>query len=66
MAVGGVLYVDLLALPPPSKQVKSWVLRQVRCVTRHKGSALGYQAYDCRGNSTISRWWSGKWLRQVR
>jgi len=30
MAVGGVLYVDLLALPPPSKQVKTWVLRQVR------------------------------------
>jgi len=29
MAVGGVLYVDLLALPPPSKPVNAWVLRQV-------------------------------------
>mmetsp|Transcript_31025 Transcript_31025/g.68839 ORF Transcript_31025/g.68839 Transcript_31025/m.68839 type:complete len:672 (-) Transcript_31025:511-2526(-) len=29
MAVGGVLYVDLLSLPPPSKKVKQWVLRQV-------------------------------------
>ncbi|KAF5835664.1 hypothetical protein DUNSADRAFT_7024 [Dunaliella salina] len=29
MAVGGVLYVDLLALPPPSKPVNTWVLRQV-------------------------------------
>lgn len=30
MAVGGVLYADLLSLPPPAKQVKAWVLRQVR------------------------------------
>ena len=29
MAVGGVLYVDLLALPPPAKKVKGWTLRQV-------------------------------------
>ncbi len=30
MAVGGVMYVDLLALPPPAKHVRQWVLRQVR------------------------------------
>ncbi|KAL6760467.1 hypothetical protein V8C86DRAFT_3018008 [Haematococcus lacustris] len=29
MAVGGVIFVDLLALPPPAKHVKHWVLRQV-------------------------------------
>ncbi|KAJ9511989.1 hypothetical protein QJQ45_004409 [Haematococcus lacustris] len=30
MAVGGVIFVDLLALPPPAKHVKHWVLRQVQ------------------------------------
>lgn len=29
MAVGPVLYADLLALPPPAKHIKQWVLRQV-------------------------------------
>ncbi|GAX81362.1 hypothetical protein CEUSTIGMA_g8793.t1 [Chlamydomonas eustigma] len=29
MAVGGVLYADLLTLPPPAKKVKHWTLRQV-------------------------------------
>lgn len=29
MAVGGVLYAELLALPPSAKHVKTWVLRQV-------------------------------------
>ncbi|MEW5296739.1 MAG: hypothetical protein WDW36_000001 [Sanguina aurantia] len=29
MPVGGILYVDLLALPPPAKKIKAWVLRQV-------------------------------------
>ena len=29
MAVGGVIYVDLLALPPPSKVIRNWVLRPV-------------------------------------
>ncbi|GFH13441.1 Casc1_N domain-containing protein, partial [Haematococcus lacustris] len=29
MAVGGVIFVDLLALPPPAKHVKHWVLRQL-------------------------------------
>ncbi len=29
MAVGGLLYADLLALPPPAKHVKQWVLRQI-------------------------------------
>jgi cancer susceptibility candidate protein 1 len=29
MAVGGVLYIDLLTLPPQAKKVKHWVLRQV-------------------------------------
>lgn len=29
MALGGVLYADLLTLPPPAKKVKQWVIRQV-------------------------------------
>lgn len=29
MAVGGIMYVDLLALPPPAKHIRQWVLRQV-------------------------------------
>ena len=29
MAVGGVLYVDLLTMPPPAKKVRQWTLRQV-------------------------------------
>ncbi len=36
MAVGGVLYADLLALPPPAKHIKQWVLRQVRARRGHK------------------------------
>mmetsp|Transcript_331 Transcript_331/g.1000 ORF Transcript_331/g.1000 Transcript_331/m.1000 type:complete len:429 (-) Transcript_331:222-1508(-) len=33
-AVGGVLAVDLLALPPPCKNVKNWILRQVTPLSR--------------------------------
>jgi hypothetical protein len=33
--VGGVLYVDLLALPPPAKKAKAWTLRQVRGGAAH-------------------------------
>jgi hypothetical protein len=29
MAVGGVLYVDLLGLPPPARHIAHWTLRQV-------------------------------------
>ena len=29
MALGGVLYIELLALPPPCKKVKGWTLRHV-------------------------------------
>eukprot|EP00798_Chlamydomonas_sp_ICE-L_P022454 gene22454-29569_t len=29
MAVGGVLYAELVSLPPPARKVKSWMLRQV-------------------------------------
>lgn len=28
-AVGGILYMELLALPPPPKKVKGWTLRQI-------------------------------------
>uniref|UniRef100_A0A061S3N2 Cancer susceptibility candidate protein 1 n=1 Tax=Tetraselmis sp. GSL018 TaxID=582737 RepID=A0A061S3N2_9CHLO len=33
-AVGGLLVVDLLALPPPCKVVKGWILRQVTHISK--------------------------------
>lgn len=35
MAVGGVMYADLLTLPPPARHVKSWTLRQVTPLATH-------------------------------
>mmetsp|Transcript_5166 Transcript_5166/g.12730 ORF Transcript_5166/g.12730 Transcript_5166/m.12730 type:complete len:729 (-) Transcript_5166:223-2409(-) len=37
MAVGGVLYAELLALPSAAKHVKSWVLRAVTHLSAHVG-----------------------------
>ena len=38
MALGGVLSLELLTLPPPTKKVKGWTLRQVTalCTTVHR------------------------------
>ncbi|MEW5320511.1 MAG: hypothetical protein WDW38_011579 [Sanguina aurantia] len=41
MPVGGILYVDLLALPPPAKKIKAWVLRQVTPLS-HAVSRIPY------------------------